>query len=179
MAAFPLEVVTPEEGLFAGPALALVLRTDEGDMTVLDGHTSLVASVVPSDVRIDHEDGTSVHLAVHGGFLEVDTSPGAAEKAPAAEWAAGGGAPPVKGLSTRVTLLAGVAELADRIDVARARRAKEEAEARLAELGGPAALDRATAGEGTAAEERTHEAAELAAASARAELRLKVAGETD
>ena len=48
-----------------------------------------------------------VALAVHGGFLEVDTSPGAAEGL-----AEGDG--PLPGLSTRVTLLAGVAELADR-----------------------------------------------------------------
>ena len=180
MPAFPLEVVTPEQALFSGVAQALVLRSTAGDMTVLDGHTSLVAGVEPGDVRIDMEDGSTVHLAVHGGFLQVDTSPGAAEGAPGPGSPAGAGPAgesPVRGLSTRVTLLAGIAELADRIDVARARRAKEESDARLAELGGPAALERPAASEGGATDERALEAAEVAAASARAALRLQVAGE--
>jgi F0F1-type ATP synthase epsilon subunit len=64
---------------------------------------------------------------VHGGFLQVDTSPGAAEGL-----AEGDG--PLPGLSTRVTVLAGVAELAEEIDVPRAERAKEAAAQRVAEL---------------------------------------------
>jgi F0F1-type ATP synthase epsilon subunit len=101
---FGLEVVTPEQSLVAGGATAVVLATSEGDLTVLDGHTPLVGDVVPGLVKVDLPDGTELHLAVHGGFLQVDTSPGAAEGL-----AEGDG--PLPGLSTRVTVLAGIAEL--------------------------------------------------------------------
>ena len=69
-----------------------------------------------------------MRLAVHGGFLQVDTSPGAA-----AGLAEGDG--PLPGLSTRVTVLAGVAELAPEIDVPRAELARETATQRVGELG--------------------------------------------
>jgi F-type H+-transporting ATPase subunit epsilon len=156
MPGFALEVVTPERLLVDTSAEALVLRTTEGDMTVLDGHTSLIAAVVPCAVRVDPAEGAPVRLALHGGFLQVDTAP--------AEGGTGPG-----GLATRVTLLAGVAELDSEIDVERARRAKEAAEARAAEVSGRGAREGEEAGPG---------AEELAAAEdlARAELRLEVAG---
>ncbi len=160
---FGVEIVTPEQSLYAGGATSIVLATSEGDLTVLDGHTPLVGDVVPVEVRVEQSDGNLVRLAVHGGFLQVDTSPGAAEGL-----AEGDG--PLAGLSTRVTVLAGVAELASEIDVPRAEQARERAAQRVSELG---------AGRGPVAEdlEEDVELAEAAGALARAELRLAVAAE--
>jgi len=152
---FALEVVTPERLLVDATAGSLVLRTTEGDMTILNGHTSLVAAVVPGLVRVDPVEGEPVRLAVHGGFLQVDTAP------------VDGGAG-AAGLATRVTLLAGIAEVANEIDLERARRAKEAAEARLAE-GGRTSREPDETAEGT---EEALAAEELA----RAELRIEVAG---
>jgi F-type H+-transporting ATPase subunit epsilon len=158
---FGAEVVTPEQPLFAGGVTAVVLATSDGDLTVLDGHTPLVGDVAPGEVKLELADGDQLRLAVHGGFVQVDTSPGAAEGL-----AEGDG--PLPGLSTRVTVLAGVAELALEIDVSRAEQAKEKATQRLADLG---------AGRGPASEELEGdvEVAEVRAALARAELRLAVA----
>jgi|HubBroStandDraft_4_1064222.scaffolds.fasta_scaffold249150_2 F-type H+-transporting ATPase subunit epsilon len=155
MAGFALEVVTPERLLVDTAAAALVLRTTEGDMTVLDGHTSLIAAVVPCAVRVEPVEGEGVALALHGGFLQIDTAP--------AEGGTGPG-----GLATRVTLLAGVAELATEIDVERARRAKEAAEAALAEVSGRGARDAEEGGPGV---EETMATEDLV----RADLRLEVA----
>ena len=102
---FGVEIVTPEQSLYAGGATSIVLATSEGALTVLDGHTPLVGDVVHCEVKVEQPEGTLLRLAVHGGFLQVDTSPGAA-----AGLAEGDG--PLPGLSTRVTVLAGVAELA-------------------------------------------------------------------
>jgi F-type H+-transporting ATPase subunit epsilon len=162
---FGVEVVTPEQSLVAGGATSVVLATSEGALTVLDGHTPLVGDVVPGLVKVDLADGTHVHLAVHGGFVEVDTSPGAA-----AGLADGDG--PLPGLSTRVTVLAGIAELSAEIDVARAERAREVAAQRVAELG---------SGRGAAAEQAAGDTPDVALREAeealgRAELRLHVAG---
>jgi F-type H+-transporting ATPase subunit epsilon len=158
---FGVEVVTPEQSLFAGGARSVVLATSEGALTVLDGHTPLVGDVVPGEVKVEQADGAVLRLAVHGGFLQVDTSPGAAEGL-----AEGDG--PLPGLSTRLTVLAGVAELAEEIDVPRAERARETASQRVSELGG---------GRGGAVEEGEEDVAlsEAARALARADLRLAVA----
>jgi F-type H+-transporting ATPase subunit epsilon len=161
---FGLEIVTPEQSLYAGGARSVVLATSEGALTVLDGHTPLVGDVVRGEVKIEQTEGALVRLAVHGGFVQVDTSPGAAEGL-----AEGDG--PLAGLSTRVTVLAGVAELASEIDVPRAEQARERAAQRVSELGG---------GRGQVSEdlEEDVELAEAEGALARAELRLAVAAES-
>jgi F-type H+-transporting ATPase subunit epsilon len=160
---FGVEIVTPEQSLFAGGATSIVLATSEGDLTVLDGHTPLVGDVVHCEVKVEQAEGTLVRLAVHGGFLQVDTSPGAAEGL-----ADGDG--PLPGLSTRVTVLAGVAELATEIDVPRAEQARERATQRVSELG---------SGHGQAAEdaEEDLELADAEGALERADLRLAVAAD--
>jgi F-type H+-transporting ATPase subunit epsilon len=124
---FGVEVVTPEQSLYAGGARSVVLATSEGDLTVLDGHTPLVGDVVPVELKLEQADGPLLRFAVHGGFLQVDTSPGAAEGL-----AEGDG--PLPGLSTRVTILAGIAELADEIDVPRAELARDAATQRVNDL---------------------------------------------
>ena len=160
---FGVEIVTPEQSLYAGGATSIVLATSEGALTVLDGHTPLVGDVVHCEVKVEQPEGTLVRLAVHGGFLQVDTSPGAAEGL-----AEGDG--PLPGLSTRVTVLAGVAELASEIDVPRAEQARERAAQRVSELGpgrGPVSED----------VEEDLELAEAEGALERAELRLAVAAD--
>ena len=162
---FGVEVVTPEQSLVAGGATAVVLATSEGALTVLDGHTPLVGDVVPGLVKVDLPDGTHLRLAVHGGFVQVDTSPGAAEGL-----AEGDG--PLPGLSTRVTVLAGIAELSEEIDVPRAERAREAATQRVAELGGGRA---GSSDQGAGPDEQNLALREAEEALARAELRLSVA----
>jgi F-type H+-transporting ATPase subunit epsilon len=161
---FGLEVVTPEQSLFAGGARSVVLATSEGALTVLDGHTPLVGDVVPCEVKVEDGEGNLARLAVHGGFLQVDTSPGAAEGL-----AEGDG--PLPGLSTRLTVLAGIAELADEIDVPRAEAARDAATQRVADL---------IAGRPQVGEELDEELAlaEAQGALTRAELRLTVAAGT-
>ncbi len=152
---FGAELVTPEAVLFAGPATAVVLRTAEGDLTVLNGHTPLVGDVVPFVVRIERPDEVTEAFCVHGGFVQVATAPGAAvglleDAAPTER-------------STRVTLLAGVAEAVGALDVARAEAARDRAAAAVAAL--------ASRDDDEAAIERS--AAE--GALARSELRLEAA----
>ncbi|MGH8988270.1 MAG: ATP synthase F1 subunit epsilon [Acidimicrobiales bacterium] len=168
---FDVSVLTPESQLLAAEARAIVLRSSEGELTVLDGHTPLVTDVVPGDVRVDVADGDPVHVAVHGGYLQVETTQGTE---------------PASGRTTRATLLAGTAELADEIDVARAERARTEAEARVEELrqqagrsGGPGTGAAASAGEQSEGGVTAPEDLALAEAEAslrRAEVRLEVAG---
>jgi F-type H+-transporting ATPase subunit epsilon len=154
------ELVTPEAILFAGAADGVVLRTSEGDLTVLAGHTPLVGDVVAGLVRVLLADGTEAPFVVHGGFLQVQTAPGAAdgllEGASAEE------------RTTRVTVLAGIAEPLGDVDPARAEAAKERAAAELASLQGKedddALAERAAAERALARAERRIELAAARAA---------------
>lgn len=156
---FILELVTPERVLISGLASEVILRTGEGDVTFLAGHTPLVGTVEPGVVRVTDADGEVERVAVHGGFVQVEQ--GVADD----ESAAGGG-------TSRVTLLVGVAELAGEIDAERARGALERAEARVTELGGAGSRGASSAGAG---EEETPDAdlVEAEAAVLRAQVRLE------
>jgi F-type H+-transporting ATPase subunit epsilon len=149
---FTVKLVTPERILLDGPAAEVILRTGEGDITILDGHTPVVGSVEPGVVRVVREGGDVERVAVHGGFIQVEQHvPGESGDDPS------GG--------TRVTLLVGVAELAEEIDGERARAALEAAEAKVAELN--------AGGRGTGATDEEEPDAELAEAEA-SELRARV-----
>ena len=161
---FALEVVIPEVTLFAGPATALVLRTSIGAMTVLAGHAPFVGDVVPGEVKVERDGEPTVHMAVHGGFVQVDTSPDAAGDDGATQG-------PIPGLSTRVTLLAGVAELAQDIDLGRAEQAQAAATDQVSQL--------RTAGRGDGSTPDAGTSAELVLAEAslrRAEVRIQIGG---
>jgi len=160
---FQLQVVSPEEKLLDTGAAAVVLRSSDGDLTILDGHTDLITDVVPTEVRVDRPEGEAVRLAVHGGFLQVETG----------DLDSVGGEGTAADRSTRVTLLAGIAERSEDIDVARAEQAKAAAEARIDEL----RASGKTRAEGTEDAPLTPEDLELASAEgalARAELRISV-----
>jgi F-type H+-transporting ATPase subunit epsilon len=152
---FQAEVVTPEASLLSQQVRRMTLASSEGDYTVLDGHTRLVTDVVPGEVQVEVEDGSLVRLAVHGGYLQVDTGEGAV--------------PGNADHATMVTLLAGAAERSEDIDVARAERARDEAQSAVSSL--------ESAGRG--AEEDGDggdvELAEARASLRRAEVRLAVA----
>ena len=74
-------------------------------------------------------------MAVHGGFVQVEHDVSLEEVTATTDEAVGTSAPTLE-QGTRITLLAGIAELAGEIDGDRARASLAEAEARLAELGG-------------------------------------------
>ncbi|HEY5110524.1 MAG TPA: ATP synthase delta/epsilon chain alpha-helix domain-containing protein [Acidimicrobiales bacterium] len=155
---FQINLVTPERILLDGMASEVILRTGEGDVTFLAGHTPLVGTVRPGVVRVVRPEGDDVRIAVHGGFTQVEQN------------VAVDGDEGTTG--SRVTLLVGVAELAEEIDVDRARVALEAAEARVAELGGTA---NRTPAEG---EEADPELVEAEAAVLRAQVRLEAVDAT-
>jgi F-type H+-transporting ATPase subunit epsilon len=108
VATFASSVVTPERILVEREVEAVMLRTVDGEITFLAGHSPLIGVVQPGLLRLQSEDGSVQRVAVHGGFVEVD--------------------------ERGVTVLAPIAELAEEIDVERARQSLQVAEQRLAEL---------------------------------------------
>ncbi len=115
MKAFSLKIVTPDALIYDGMAESLLVRTGSGDVEILAGHADLVASVRTGRVRIRTEDGERI-AAASGGFLSVE-----------------GGA---------VSLVTTTFEFGENIDLARAERAKEKAEAAIQSRRSDTDLDR-------------------------------------
>ena len=102
--ALRVDVVSPERVLFSGEAKQVITRTlDGGEIAFLPGHISFLGALTENHTRIYLSDGKVQDLAVHGGFVEVAPD--------------------------HVTILSDSAELAESIDIKRARAALERAEA--------------------------------------------------
>jgi F-type H+-transporting ATPase subunit epsilon len=104
-----VELVSPERVAYSGEAKMVVCRSTAGDIAFLPGHVPFIGVLQTHPVKVILEDGEQI-IAVHQGFVEVSS-------------------PDETG--TRVTILSDVCELADSIDVERARAAKERAEETL------------------------------------------------
>ena len=102
-----LQIVTPEQSLVDEKVDEVYLPGDLGYLGILPGHTPLLSSLKIG--IITYKIGASAHyLFVSWGFVEV--------------------------LPDRVTVLADIAEAPGDIDVAKAEKAREEAEAKLKKL---------------------------------------------
>lgn len=100
-----VELVSPERILFSGEATMVVCRTLDGEIAFMANHAPLIGLLGIGPVRIYDGDTLIQRAAVHGGFVEVSNN--------------------------KVTILSDVAELAAMIDAARARAARERAEAEV------------------------------------------------
>ena len=104
MKAFHIDIVSPDGLEFSGEIESLLVRTDDGDVEILAGHTDLISSISVGRARII-QDGKKRYAAVNGGFLSVKDK--------------------------KVRLCAITFEFADQIDKKRAEEAKEKAEEAL------------------------------------------------
>ena len=103
MATLQVELVAVERKIWSGEARMVIARTTEGELGVLPGHAPLLGELAPGGVvTIRVESGDDIVAAAHGGFLSVS--------------------------ERGVSILAETAELADEIDVERAREALRRSE---------------------------------------------------
>ncbi len=144
MSALKVELVAADRPVWSGSARLVVARTVDGEIGVLPGHESLLAVLADGLVIIRGagEDPDRV-AAVHGGFISV--------------------------ADDTVALLAETAELAEEIDVERARAALERAR-----NGGPEG-EPPVVGEAAGANLREGAGGDLLEAERRAETRLRAA----
>ena len=98
---FLLSVVAPDKSVVEEPATSLVAPGTEGYFGVWAGHVPLIAALRPGLLEYSDQGGTRHHVYIGGGFAEVT--------------------------GDRVTILADEAERADKIDLASAEKALEEA----------------------------------------------------
>jgi F-type H+-transporting ATPase subunit epsilon len=97
-----VEVVSPEAVLYSGEADMVITRTlGGGEVAFQAGHAPFLGALIENHTRVFQTDGKVQDIAVHGGFVEVSGSP------------------------TKVSILSDKAELAEDIDIERAKEALE------------------------------------------------------
>lgn len=70
MKTFHLQIITQEKVAYEGDAEVLTLPTTEGEISILPGHTALIAIAREGEMVIA-QSGERTHLAVIGGVLRV------------------------------------------------------------------------------------------------------------
>jgi len=98
-----VSVVAVDRSIWVGQAKSIVAKTPEGEIGILPGHEPVLSLLVNGVVRIESTEGAKVAVAVHGGFVAMD--------------------------SDNVRILAEVAELSSDIDIDRAQKALDKARA--------------------------------------------------
>ena len=101
-----VDIVSLESKIFSGRATALFVTGKVGELGIYPGHTQLLSSLKPGQIRLELEGKKEEVFYVKGGLLEVQPS--------------------------MVTILADTAVRAEDLDQAAAQEAKEHAEKRLA-----------------------------------------------
>lgn len=115
-----LVIVTPERQLLREKTVEVQLPGENGYLGVLPGHAPLITELGIGELSYHDASGKeSQHIAIIRGFAEV--------------------------LPDRVTVLAETAELAEEIDLERAKQALERAQKRIASNDSNIDWDRATA----------------------------------
>jgi len=98
-----VSVVAVDCSVWVGTAKSIVAKTPEGEIGILPGHEPVLSLLVNGVVRIETTEGAKVAIAVHGGFVAMDTD--------------------------NVRILAETAELSSDIDVDRAQKALDKVRA--------------------------------------------------
>jgi F-type H+-transporting ATPase subunit epsilon len=101
---FQLDIVTPERKVFSEKVNFAVFPGSEGELGILFDHAPLLARLAPGEIRITRDKKTDC-LAISGGFLEVRKN--------------------------EVSVISETAEYGHQIDLERALKEKESAEAEL------------------------------------------------
>ncbi len=66
-----LEIVTPDARVYSDTIDTVVIPTVEGEVGILPGHIPLLAQVENGELRVT-KGAETLHLAVSGGFVEVE-----------------------------------------------------------------------------------------------------------
>ena len=99
-----VDILTPDRRVLEAQADSVVVPAADGELGILANHTPLVAQLQPGEIRMRAGNDTQ-YFAVSGGFVEVQNN--------------------------HVVVMAETAEMAQEIDIERARQAAERAKAAL------------------------------------------------
>jgi F-type H+-transporting ATPase subunit epsilon len=99
-----VDILTPEKVVVQKEADSVVVPAADGELGILKDHAPLIAELQPGQIRLT-QSGSTETFAVSGGFVQV--------------------------LDNKISVFAETAEMAQEIDVERAKQAAERARAAL------------------------------------------------
>lgn len=99
---FHVSVVSPDQSLYDGDVVRIVVTAETGELGILADHIPLMASLKPGQVRLTMENDGEEVIYVSGGFIEVQPR--------------------------QTIILADVAERAEDLDEKTVKQAKQRAE---------------------------------------------------
>lgn len=105
MNTFRAQILTPEGSLFDDEVTGVRVPGEMGSFEIKTHHANIISTLEVGAILVRKATGDEQHFAVSGGFVEV--------------------------VDNKLTLLAEAAEPVDKIDVERAKAAKERARERL------------------------------------------------
>ena len=70
MSEFLFEIITPSKQFFKGQAEQVICQTTDGEMGILKGHGTMVATLTIGEIRIK-TGGEWKNAYISGGFMEV------------------------------------------------------------------------------------------------------------
>lgn len=114
-----VDVVSAEGEIYSGSANMVFAPGEMGEIGIMPQHAPLLTRLKPGDLRVQVEGEKEQDIFVSGGLLEVQPH--------------------------LITVLADTAERAEDIDMAKAEKAKQQAEQAIAEAGDEISLEQAQA----------------------------------
>jgi|SRR5699024_3637823 len=114
-----VDVVSAEGEIYSGSANMVFAPGEMGEIGIMPQHAPLLTRLKPGDLRVQVEGEKEQDIFVSGGLLEVQPH--------------------------LITVLADTAERAEDIDMAKAEKAKQQAEQAVAEAGDEISLEQAQA----------------------------------
>lgn len=69
-----LKVLIPEKVLYEGKAKSVLITTETGEIEILPHHTALFTKVSIGEITYTDSDNKKHHLAVKGGFAQVENN---------------------------------------------------------------------------------------------------------
>lgn len=104
---FDAQLLTPEGALFEGEVYSVQVPGSQGSFQVLHDHAPIVSTLQIGRITILTSKNNEIHYAVSGGFIEMNDN--------------------------KLTILAEKAEEAGEIDLAEAKKERDEAKSKLKE----------------------------------------------
>lgn len=96
-----VDILTPQNEIYKGEADEVQVSTVNGEIGILPGHVSLMARIIPGELKIKNNGKTQL-IAILGGYVEIEKN--------------------------HVNILGDYAVRAEDIEVAKAEQAKDKAE---------------------------------------------------
>jgi F-type H+-transporting ATPase subunit epsilon len=66
-----LEIITPEESLFAGDIKIIKLPGSLGSFEIMENHASIITTLTQGKIKVKETSGTISYFEITGGLVEV------------------------------------------------------------------------------------------------------------